>query len=75
MKYRHISYEENYDFNTGNVEVLTPCPFGTGNKIASEECLRCSYFTALYQSGAVECANPIQFSKEPKQLDLFAYTR
>lgn len=74
MKYRHIAYKEQYDFNTGKISMLTPCPFGTGRRVASDDCCRCKYFISLYQAGAVECSNPIQFKKEPTQLDLFAST-
>lgn len=74
MKYRHITYKEKFDFDTGNVEVLTPCPFGTGRRVASNDCHQCKYFISLYQAGAVQCANPIQFNEEPTQLDLFTNT-
>lgn len=71
MKYRHIAYKEHYDINTGDISLLTPCPYAKGVKVASNECWQCKHFIALYQSGEVECANPIQFNKEPVQLDLF----
>lgn len=71
-KYRHIAYKEQYDFNTGAVKLLTPCPYGTRYRVASDDCWHCKHFLALYQSQEIECANPIQFRDEPMQLDLFA---
>lgn len=71
MKYRMIDYKEHFNTDTGEVELLTPCPYGLGVQVASNECGRCKHFTALYMSGFVECANPIQFDKEPRQLELF----
>lgn len=68
---KKILYKESFDPNTGNIHLLTTCPYGTGIRVASGECWRCKYFIALYLSGSVECANPSQKSKKDAQPQLF----
>ncbi len=71
MRYRRIAYRESFNFDTGGITMLTPCPYGTGCRVATDDCWHCKHFISLYQSGEVECSTPLQFSKESKQLDLF----
>lgn len=71
MRYRRITYGEHLNTNRGDMDLLTPCPFGRGVQVASNDCWRCKYFVSLYQCGDIECSNPLQFENEPKQLTLF----
>lgn len=70
-RYRMIEYKERFNTENGNVELLTACPYRLGVNVASNECGKCEHFKSLYIKGYVECANPIQFEKEPKQLEMF----